>query len=86
VHAALRPGGRLFVADVRLVPGGRAAPLIRLLRGTYRRLAGATGEDVLPHLLDTFGSVTHLGSDGLPTDRGVRPWPPLIMLVTTKQH
>ncbi len=24
-YEALRPGGRLFVADVRLVPGGRAA-------------------------------------------------------------
>jgi hypothetical protein len=83
-HDALRPGGRLFVADVRLVPGGRTAPLVRLLRAAYRRLAGATGEDVLPHLVETFGSVTHVGGDGTPVENAVRPWPPLIMLVATK--
>jgi ubiquinone/menaquinone biosynthesis C-methylase UbiE len=83
-HDALRPGGRLFVADVRLVPGGRTAPLVRLLRAIYRRLAGATGEDVLPYLVETFGSVTHVGRDGTPVENAVRPWPPLIMLVATK--
>jgi len=35
-HHALRPGGRLFVVDLRRVPHGRAAPLIHLARLTYR--------------------------------------------------
>jgi len=84
-HAALRPGGRLFVADVRLVPGGKAAWLIRFLRGAYRRLAGATGEDVVPYLRDRFDTVTVVGRRGEPTERQPAHWPPLVLLVATKE-
>lgn len=83
-HEALRPGGRLFVADVRLVPGGRAAGLIRFLRGVYRRLAGATGEDIVPYLRDRFDTVTMIDRNGAPTERQPTHWPPLVMLVATK--
>lgn len=83
-HEALRPGGRLLVADVRLVPGGRAAGLIRALRGVYRRLAGATGDDIVPHLHDRFDTVTMIGRRGAPTERQPTHWPPLVMLVATK--
>lgn len=88
VHEALRPGGRLFVADVRLVPGGRTAPLVRLMRGAYRRFAGATGQDVLPYLKAAFGAVTHVGRAGQPLGDGAaveaRHWPPLMMVMATK--
>ena len=82
-HAALRPGGTLFVADVRLVPGGRAAPLIRLLRAIYRGLAKATGRDVAPAVRAVFETVTF--PDGRAFDENLLPhWPPLLMLVATK--
>jgi SAM-dependent methyltransferase len=55
--AALRPGGRLFVFDIRLVPTSGARLLVRALHLMYRALAGATGEDVLAELRLTFGSV-----------------------------
>jgi ubiquinone/menaquinone biosynthesis C-methylase UbiE len=83
-YEALRPGGRLFVADVRLVPGGRAAGLIRLLRGAYRRLAGATGDDIVPYLRDRFDTVTMIDKHGAPTERQPAHWPPLVLLVATK--
>jgi len=83
-HDVLRPGGRLFVADVRLVPGGRAAWLIQLLRGVYRRLAGASGDDIVPHLRDRFDTVTMIDGTGAPTERQPTHWPPLVMLVATK--
>jgi len=55
--AALRPGGRLFVFDIRLVPTPGARLLVRALHLAYRALAGATGEDVLAELRRTFPSV-----------------------------
>ena len=83
VHAALRPGGRLFVADVRLVPGGRAAPVIRVVRAAYRRFARATGRDVAPEIREVFGTVNL--PDGRAFDEAALPnWPPLLMLVATK--
>lgn len=83
VHAALRPGGRLFVADVRLVPGGRAAAVIRVLRAAYRRIAGATGRDVAPAIREVFDTVDL--PDGRAFDEVTLPhWPPLLMLVATK--
>lgn len=83
IHAALRPGGTLFVADVRLVPGGRAAPLIRLLRAAYRGLAKATGHDVAPAIREVFETVQF--PDGRVFDERELPhWPPLLMLVATK--
>lgn len=87
IHTALRPGGRLFVADVRLVPGGRAAPLIHLFRGMYRALAGVTGEDIRPALRAEFASVDlwdpHRNE---PTAADLPHWPPLVMLVATKHR
>lgn len=84
-HRALRPGGRMFVADVRLVPSGRAAPLIRLFRGLYRVLAGATGDDIIPDIRATFGTVDIWDPNrNEPTTAPLPPWPPLLMLVATK--
>lgn len=83
-YDALRPGGRLFVADVRLVPGGRAAGLIRFLRALYRRLAGSTGDDIVPYLRDRFDTVTMIDKYGAPTERQPKHWPPLVLLVATK--
>jgi len=83
-HDVLRPGGRLFVADVRFVPGGRAVWLIRLLRGVYRRWAGASGDDIVPYLRDRFDTVTMIDGNGAPTERQPTHWPPLVMLVATK--
>lgn len=53
-HDALRPGGRLFVFDMRLVGD---APRTRIARGIYRATAGFTGADVLTELRHTFGAV-----------------------------
>jgi ubiquinone/menaquinone biosynthesis C-methylase UbiE len=85
-HTALRPGGRMFVADVRLVPGGRAAPLIRLLRAIYRGLAGATGDDITPAIRETFRTVALWDPRVNETTEASLPhWPPLVMLVATKR-
>ena len=48
-HQALRPGGRLFVFDVR--------PRKRLARGIYAATAGFTGADVLAELRRAFPTV-----------------------------
>ncbi|SDC10241.1 Methyltransferase domain-containing protein [Actinokineospora iranica] len=79
VRAALRPGGRLFVFDMRLVPGGRAAPLIRLFRRVYRRLAGWSGVDVLDTARATFAEVRLHGGAAEPA-----PWPPLVALTAVR--
>lgn len=73
VRRALRPGGRFFVCDLRLIPGGRAAPLLWLLGLAYKALAGWTGCDVLEHLQRTFPSVDLVAPP--------RPWPPVILAV-----
>jgi ubiquinone/menaquinone biosynthesis C-methylase UbiE len=83
VHTALRPGGKLFVADVRLVPGGRTAPLVRLFRAAYRRLAKATGRDVAPAIREVFDTV-ELPDGREFHERDLPHWPPLLMLVATK--
>ncbi|HEV7647321.1 MAG TPA: methyltransferase domain-containing protein [Actinophytocola sp.] len=59
-HAALRPGGRLFVFDMRLVPTGHLGKRLttRLMRGVYRATAGFTGADVIAELRRVFGSVS----------------------------
>ncbi len=51
---ALRPGGRLFVFDVRLAEDDRTT---RLLRWGYRKIAGFTGADVVAELREVFGRV-----------------------------
>lgn len=58
-HEALRPGGRLFVFDMRLVPSGYLwrRGLTRLMRGVYRATAGFTGTDVLTELQRVFATV-----------------------------
>lgn len=60
VRAALRPGGRCLVIDVRLT---RPGILVRLLRLVYRALAGWSGEDVLTVLRETFATVEVPGAD-----------------------
>jgi ubiquinone/menaquinone biosynthesis C-methylase UbiE len=84
-HAALRPGGRLFVIDMRLVPAGWSTPLIWLSQGLYRGLAGWSGVDVLDTARGIFPVVTLPDPPGRPG--GGQPtagWPPLTMFVATK--
>lgn len=59
-HAALRPGGRLFAFDMRLIPAGSPAKraAIGLGRATYRAAAGFAGGDVLRELQRTFATVS----------------------------
>lgn len=52
--AALRPGGRMFVFDVRLAKKTRAT---RFLRAAYRRIAGFSGADVVTELRNVFEQV-----------------------------
>ncbi|MEO6082608.1 MAG: class I SAM-dependent methyltransferase [Umezawaea sp.] len=75
VHRALRPGGRLFVADVR--PTGVA-------RAAYRLLTGAPGEDVATHVRRRFASVASLNAHGDPTDSPTAATAPFLMLLATK--
>lgn len=51
---ALRPGGRLFVFDVRLAKRTRTT---RFLRAAYRKIAGFSGADVVAELKKVFGRV-----------------------------
>lgn len=51
---ALRPGGRLFVFDVRLAGKTRTT---RFLRAAYRKIAGFTGADVVAELRNVFERV-----------------------------
>jgi phosphatidylethanolamine/phosphatidyl-N-methylethanolamine N-methyltransferase len=59
IYAALRPGGRLFLFDMRLLPAGgpRMRLLIRFFRLAYRLLAAFTGEDVFAELRRTFDTI-----------------------------
>lgn len=58
-YAALRPGGRLFVLDVRLRRGDtrRARVLTGLLRRVYHAFAGYSGADVVEELRRVFDTV-----------------------------
>jgi ubiquinone/menaquinone biosynthesis C-methylase UbiE len=76
VHQALRPGGRLFVCDLRLAPAGRAKAIIWLAGNCYRWIAGWTGSDVLNQLRATFETVEVIGR--------LRPWPPIVVAIATK--
>lgn len=59
VYQALRPGGRLFVFDMRLVLTGHVGDRMttRLMRGIYRATAGFTGADVIAELRGVFDTV-----------------------------
>lgn len=83
IHRVLRPGGRLFAPDLRLVPSGLGAPLVWGLGVIYRSVARWTGVDVLDTIRATFGAadvVTPTG-DPLPT---VPPFAPVLMITATK--
>lgn len=84
IHAALRPGGRLFVLDLRLVPERRRL-LIRLLRSLYRLLAGSSGEDVLAGLDAVFDTVEAVTKGGVRTPGRSRAWPPVTLVVARKR-
>jgi len=79
VHRALRPGGRLLVVDLDLVPRGRAAPVTRAVRGLYRSRAGASAEDLTAVATATFGEVRAIE---LPLGVGAG-WAPLVGFVAT---
>ncbi len=84
VHGALRPGGRLFVFDMRLKPHGWSTPLIRLLQAAYAASAGWAGVDVLDSARDIFAEVTlpdFPGKEG--QGQPEAGWPPLVMFVAT---
>ncbi|SDI06500.1 Methyltransferase domain-containing protein [Actinokineospora alba] len=66
-RAALRPGGRLFVIDMRLADDTR---LNRVLGWIYRRAAGWSGVDVLETARGEFQQVRT--PDRLPS------WPPIV--------
>jgi len=51
---ALKPGGRLFVFDVRLAKKTR---MTKVLRWGYRKIAGFSGADVVTELRNVFGQV-----------------------------
>ena len=65
-HAALRPGGRLLVFDMRLIPSGHAVKraAIRLGRVIYRATAGFAGGDVIPELQRAFATVAPVFPSG----------------------
>lgn len=78
-HRALRPGGQLFVIDLRLHPTGPAAALIQLARLTYRHLAGWSGVDVRDTATSIFGRTE-------PTSAADRTWPPVTVFTATKTN
>lgn len=79
VRRALRPGGRLLVVDLDLVPRGRAAPATRVVRQLYRSRAGASAEDLTAAATATFAEVRAVE---LPLGLGAG-WAPLVGFVAT---
>lgn len=80
VHRVLRPGGRLFAPDIRLVYGGA---LIWGLGVIYRSLARWTGVDVLDTVRTTFGAADIVDPDGNPLPAPPRLAPVLLITATT---
>lgn len=83
VHSALRPGGRLFVLDLRFAPAGPLAPMIWVLDRLYRLVSGRSGEDVLRELDRVFEAVEGVTENGRRRDRSLT-WPPITLVVATK--
>lgn len=87
-HDVLRPGGRLWVFDMKLKPAGLATPLIWFFDGVYRLAAGYAGVDVLDTARATFARVE---MPDLPPRTGAPPrsqpevgWPPFTGFVAYK--
>lgn len=80
VRNALRPGGRLLVVDLDLVPRGPAAPLTWATRRLYRSRAGAAADDLVAAARAAFPAVEVLD---LPLGAGSR-WAPLVGYVATR--
>jgi ubiquinone/menaquinone biosynthesis C-methylase UbiE len=79
VRRALRPGGRLLVVDLDLVPRGPAAPLTWTTRQLYRRRAGAAADDLTAAARAAFADVETID---LPLG-AVSRWAPLVGFVAT---
>jgi hypothetical protein len=65
-YDALRPGGQLFVFDMRLLPSGARwlQTATKMLRLIYRALAGFTGSDVAAELQHKFDDVQPVFATG----------------------
>ncbi len=83
VHSALRPGGRLFAPDMRLVPRGRSAPVTWALGLIYRLAARWTGVDVLDAVRARFGSAEVVDKHGRPLP-ALPDFAPVVMIAATK--
>ena len=84
-HDQLRPGGRLWVFDMRIKPAGLATPLIWAIDGVYRAVAGYAGVDVLDTARARFARVE---TPDIPPRTGAPPrpqsdsgWPPFTAFV-----
>jgi 2-polyprenyl-3-methyl-5-hydroxy-6-metoxy-1,4-benzoquinol methylase len=80
LHAALRPGGRIFVGDMHF---GRST---RWLRAVYRAVTAANGKDVIAALRRRFASVETIVEDRGRTmvPSAGRSWPPLAFVIARK--
>lgn len=83
IHAALRPGGRLFAPDMHLVPGGPGTPAIWTFRVLYRALARWTGVDVLTTIRTQFGNAEAVNSRGIPLP-ALPKFAPVLMITAKK--
>ncbi|MGH9103478.1 MAG: class I SAM-dependent methyltransferase [Acidimicrobiales bacterium] len=79
-YAALKPGGRLFVIDLHLVPGGMLHPVIRLIRQGYATFAGGSKADVLGAVRAAFDGVE------MHANRKSTAWPPVATFVALKRR
>lgn len=82
LHAALRPGGRVFVGDMHFGPHLGT----RLLRQLYRGIMGGNGDDVHAALRSRFSTIElAVGADGrTPIPPEGRSWPPIAFLLARK--
>lgn len=83
IHRVLRPGGRLFAPDMRLVPCGAGAPVLWGLGVIYRSVARWTGVDVLETVRNTFGEAEVVNPAGEPLASTPR-FAPVVMITATK--